>query len=181
MPKSYVSFETPVAVQAKALEAVETAKNSGLVRKGTNEVTKAIERGDAKLVLVASDVEPEEIVMHLPVLCLEKRVPIAFVAEKLALGKAAGLGVPTAAIAIVKAGGAETLIKEVVAGLPESARGVEEKKVFVAKEPVKKTRAVKKAKETGGEVKAKEEHAGVAVGKAKEEVKVKEVVAEVVA
>lgn len=119
MAKSYVNFQTPAGLKHKILEVVEGAKTTGLVRKGTNEVTKAIERGDAKLVVIAEDVDPEEIVMHLPMLCAEKRVPYVFTPEKLALGKAAGLGVQTAAVAIVKAGNVEALVKEIVSELPK--------------------------------------------------------------
>ena len=66
MPKSYVKFEVPEELKEKVLQAVEIARNSGKIKKGTNETTKAIERGIAKLVVIAEDVEPEEIVMHLP-------------------------------------------------------------------------------------------------------------------
>ncbi len=121
MAKSYVNFQTPAGLKTKILEAVEGAKNTGLVRKGTNEATKAIERGDAKLVVIAEDVDPEEIVMHLPMLCAEKRVPYVFTPEKVPLGKAAGLSVQTAAVAIVKAGTAEALVREIVSELPKEA------------------------------------------------------------
>ena len=39
-------------------EAVETAKSNGKIRKGVNEVTKAIEREEAKLVVIAQDITP---------------------------------------------------------------------------------------------------------------------------
>src|SRR3989338_4214479 len=93
--KSYVKFETPKDVAAKALEAVTMANDTGKVRKGTNEATKAIEGGNATLVVIAEDVEPEEIVMHLPTLCSEKGVPYCYVATKKELGAAAGIPVPT--------------------------------------------------------------------------------------
>ena len=100
MAKSYVKFETPAELQEKLLAVIENAQQSGKVSKGTNEVTKAIERGSAKIVVIAEDVEPEEIVMHFPGLCSEKGVPYAFVAQKADLGKAAGLKVATAAVAV---------------------------------------------------------------------------------
>ena len=56
---------------------VETARKTGKIDKGTNEVTKAIELGVAKLVVYAKDVEPKEIVAHLTVLCKEKNIPYA--------------------------------------------------------------------------------------------------------
>ncbi len=92
MAKSYVKFQTPADVQAKVLQAIELARQSGSVRKGTNETTKSVERGNSKLVVIAEDVDPEEIVMHLPSLCEEKRIPFVFVASKKDLGSAAGLG-----------------------------------------------------------------------------------------
>ena len=53
---------------------IEKARKSGKVEKGTNEVTKAVERGTAKLVVFATDVEPKEIVQHLPIICKEKGI-----------------------------------------------------------------------------------------------------------
>jgi large subunit ribosomal protein L7Ae len=97
----------------KALEAIEVAKSTGKLRKGTNEVTKALEKGDAKLVVYAKDVSPAEITMHLPVLAKEKSIPCIEVASKDELGAAAGLPVKTAAIAVVVEGEAKNLIKEI--------------------------------------------------------------------
>ena len=70
----------------------------------TNEVTKAIELGTAKLVVYAADVNPKEIVAHLPVLCKEKGIPCAEVDSKQKLGVAAGILVSAASIAVVDAG-----------------------------------------------------------------------------
>ena len=97
----------------KALEAIEIARNTGKIRKGTNEVTKAIEKGDAKLVVVAKDVSPAEITMHLPLLSKEKSVPCVEVPSKEDLGAAAGLSLATVAIAIVQEGEAKSIIKEI--------------------------------------------------------------------
>ena len=133
MAKSYVKFETPSDVQQKALQAVEAANACGGLRKGTNETTKAIERGTAKLVVVAADVDPEEIVMHLPMLCGEKKVPYLFVPEKLALGKAAGLGVGTSAVAVIKADKAEAVLKEACDKAVALAPKAEERKADKAK------------------------------------------------
>lgn len=96
----------------KALEAVEIARTTGKVRKGSNEVTKMLERGKAKLVVFAKDISPPEIVMHLPLLAKEKNVPCVEVASKEELGAAAGLTVPTAAVVVVEEGDAKTLIKQ---------------------------------------------------------------------
>ena len=98
-----------------ALEAVEIAKTTGKIKKGANEVTKCVERGNAKLVVYAKDTQPAEIVMHLPMLAKEKGIPCIEVSSKEELGQAAGLGVPTAAIAIVEEGDAKNLIKDLKA------------------------------------------------------------------
>lgn len=91
-------------------EVVEVARNTGKIKKGSNEVTKAIERGAAKLVVVAKDVQPAEVIMHLPLLAKEKGVPCVEVPSKEQLGAAAGLTVPTGAIAIVVEGEAKKLL-----------------------------------------------------------------------
>ena len=96
---------------AKVLEAVEVARMSGKIRKGSNEATKAIEKGQAKLVVYAGDVNPKEIVMHLPLLCKDKSVPCFEVAKREDLGAAAGLPVSTAAIVVVKEGDAKGAIE----------------------------------------------------------------------
>ncbi len=97
----------------KALEAIEVAKATGKIKKGTNEVTKAVEKGQAKLVVVAKDVSPAEITMHIPVLCKEKGVPCVEVASREELGASAGIPVPTVSVAIIKEGDAKTLIKQI--------------------------------------------------------------------
>src|SRR3990167_2880166 len=98
-----------------ALQAVEVAKNSCKIRKGTNEVTKALEKGIAKLVVYAKDVQPAEIIMHLPILAKEKNVPCIEVDSKEELGAAAGIGMPTASVAIVNEGEAKKLIAQLKA------------------------------------------------------------------
>ncbi len=100
-----------MADEAKVLEAIEVARTSGKIRKGANEATKAIEKGDAKLVAYAADVTPKEIIMHLPLLCKEKNVPCFVVSKKDDLGAAAGLALGTAAVAIVKEGDAKQAIE----------------------------------------------------------------------
>ncbi len=96
----------------KAYEAIELARKSGKIIKGSNEVTKAIEKDKAKLVVFAGDVSPKEITMHLPLLCKEKGIPCVEVPSKAELGAAAGLKVGTASVAITKEGDAKDLLKE---------------------------------------------------------------------
>ncbi|MCU0859448.1 MAG: 50S ribosomal protein L7Ae [Thermoplasmata archaeon] len=104
MPKAvYVKFETPKELVDKTYEIVEIARDGGKLRKGTNEVTKLVERGEALFVVMAEDVSPPEILMHMPALCDEKNIPYAFVPAKAELGNACGLEKPTAAVAVLDA------------------------------------------------------------------------------
>ena len=100
-----------MADEAKVLEAVEIARTTGKISKGANEATKAIEKGNAKLVAYAADVSPKEIVMHLALLCKEKDIPCFEISKKEDLGAAAGLPVSTAAVAVVKEGDAKAAIE----------------------------------------------------------------------
>ncbi len=119
---SYVKFETPEEVQKRILEALPAVLKDGKVKKGVNEVTKSIERGLAKLVIIAEDVNPEEIVMHLPILCEQKNIPFAYVKSKAELGKAIGLKVSTSSVAVEDEGGAKEAIADVVKRLPKPAK-----------------------------------------------------------
>jgi large subunit ribosomal protein L7Ae len=124
MPKQfYVKFQTPKELAEKAIQAVQVAKDSGKIRKGTNESTKAIERGVAKLVLIAEDVEPPQVVAHLPILCEERKIPYLFVPTKLELGRSAGIEVGSAAISIVEPGEATETLKEIVNATEKLLKG----------------------------------------------------------
>ncbi|MDI6798485.1 MAG: 50S ribosomal protein L7Ae [Candidatus Aenigmarchaeota archaeon] len=119
MPRAYVKFSVPKDLSEKVLQAVEVAKNTGKVKKGTNETTKAIEKGIARLVVIAEDVEPEEIVMHLPALCEEKKVPYLYVPSKQELGRAAGIDVASASVCVVEPGDAKEALEEIIKRISE--------------------------------------------------------------
>ena len=119
----YVKNETPADLVNPILEALRVAATTGKVRKGTNEATKAIERGRSKLIIIAEDVEPPEVVAHLPLICEEQGAAYAFVPEKQELGKALGIDVTSAAAAILDAGDAQHIIDEVVASLAKAKGG----------------------------------------------------------
>lgn len=110
----YVKFEVPPELAEKAYQALQVAREKGKIKKGTNETTKAVERGQAQLVLIAADVDPPEVVAHLPLLCEEKKVPYIYVPSKERLGKAAGINVAAAAAAIIEPGEAASLVNEII-------------------------------------------------------------------
>ncbi|MFQ5884236.1 MAG: ribosomal L7Ae/L30e/S12e/Gadd45 family protein, partial [Thermoplasmata archaeon] len=76
----------------------------------TNEVTKIVERGEAVFVVMAEDVDPQEILAHMPLLCEEKGVPYAYVPSKQELGVASGLGKATASVSITDPGKGKPLL-----------------------------------------------------------------------
>jgi large subunit ribosomal protein L7Ae len=119
----YVKYETPKEIVDAAYEALQIASKSGVVRKGTNEATKAVERAQAKLVIIAEDVDPPEVIAHLPLLCDERKIPYVFVPSKEKLGSAIGIDVPCASACILKEGEATGLIKEIITRLEQLKRG----------------------------------------------------------
>src|SRR3989304_1060182 len=110
----YVRFQVPKEAADKAYQLLQVAKDTGKLRKGTNETTKAIERGIAKIVIIAEDVEPPQVVAHLPILCDERKIPYLYVPSKLELGKSAGLDVGSAAISVVEPGDGAQSLKELL-------------------------------------------------------------------
>lgn len=109
----YIKFETPKEISEAAYEVLRQASRTGKVRKGTNETTKAIERGTAKLVVIAEDVTPPEVVAHLPVLCEERKIPYVFVPSKDQIGPAIGIDVSTAAAAVLDPGEGAQILEQV--------------------------------------------------------------------
>ena len=119
----YVKFEVPKAVADAAYEALQIALRTGRIRRGTNETTKAVERGQAKLVLIAEDVDPPEVVAHLPILCDERKIPYVYVPSKAKLGSAAGIDVPSASACIIDLGEAKDLVKEIITRIKNIREG----------------------------------------------------------
>ncbi len=124
MAKPYfVKFDVPENLVSPIYEALRVASETGKVKKGTNEATKAIERGVSKLIIIAEDVEPPEVVAHLPILCEERETSYVFVPSKQELGKALGIEVTSAAAAILDSGDAQHIINEVVASIEKIKGG----------------------------------------------------------
>jgi large subunit ribosomal protein L7Ae len=115
----YVKFQTPKEVQDLAYDLVEKARDNGKISKGANEVTKQVERGQAKIVVMAEDVTPEEILAHMPILCEEKNIPYAYVPSKDELGSSAGLLVSTAAVAVLNPGKDKSAVENIVKKITE--------------------------------------------------------------
>ena len=127
MAKSYyVKFVVPENLVSPIYESLRVASQTGKVRKGTNEATKAIERGISKLIVIAEDVEPPEVVAHLPIICEERGAAYVFVPSKQDLGKALGIEVTSAAAAILDSGDAQHIIDEVISTIEKIKDGKSE-------------------------------------------------------
>ena len=109
----FVRFETPKELSDKAYSLAEIAREGGKIKKGTNEVTKAVERGAAAIVIMATDVNPPEILAHIPALCDERNVAYVYVPSKAELGNSIGLEKPTASIAIIDVGKGKPICDEI--------------------------------------------------------------------
>lgn len=126
----FVRFEVTPDIVERAYETVKLATEDGKIRKGANESTKAVERGIAKLLVIAQDVDPPEIVAHLPLLADDKKIAYVYVDSKSKLGESAGIDVPTSAVAVIEAGKGKSLLDEVISkvaalrlkGAPEAAK-----------------------------------------------------------
>ena len=87
--------ETKAEKKARLLEEATAKKDGKKVEKskpvvtkfGLNHVVELIEQKKAKLVVIAHDVDPIELVMFLPHLCRNKDVPYCFVKGKARLGQ----------------------------------------------------------------------------------------------
>ena len=127
---------------------IENTRGSGVLKKGTNEVTKSVERGDAKFVILADDVIPKEIIIHLPMLCEEKNIPYVWVPKKIELGASAGLTAQCSSVAIVKEGDSNKLLVSVISSLKQKSDLVkkpkEENNADSSKGPEKSATEVKK-------------------------------------
>jgi large subunit ribosomal protein L7Ae len=93
-----------ISQMTSACDIIEKARKTGKIEKGINEVTKAIERGTAKFVTASKDVEPKEIIQHIPVLCKEKSIPYEEADSKEKLGLAVGIKVSCSSAAVIEAG-----------------------------------------------------------------------------
>ena len=146
-----VKMELTKDITERIYSLIENARSDGKIRKGVNEVTKSLERGEAKLSISATDISPVEIVMHLPLIAKEKGIMHVDVPSKTELGAAAGLPVATAAVAIISADKKmmDTLLKDIKTLLDADVKPVKriEKKAEVKeKTPAKDTKSEEKPK-----------------------------------
>ena len=102
----HISFETPQDVQEQVYEMIKIIGKDGRgrLKKGSNEVTKSAERGTAQMIVMAENVNPGELLAHIPMICKEKEIPYIYVEDQSYLAEAAGMsaGTKPAAIAVMQ-------------------------------------------------------------------------------
>ena len=76
----HIAYETPQDVQEQVYEMVKSLGKDvrGAIKRGANEVTKAAERGTAQMVVMAENVNPGELLAHIPMICKEKEILVPF-------------------------------------------------------------------------------------------------------
>ncbi|GFO38239.1 nhp2-like protein 1 [Plakobranchus ocellatus] len=89
------------------LELVQQASNYRQLKKGANEATKTLNRGQSEFIVLTADAEPIEILLHLPLLCEDKNVPYIFVRSKQALGRACGVSRSVIACSVIQKEGSQ--------------------------------------------------------------------------
>ena len=101
----HIAFETPKDIQEQVYELVKAIGKDGRgkIKKGANEVTKAAERGIASMIVMAENVNPGELLAHVPMICKEKGIPFIYVEDQGYLADSAGMtaGTRTAAVAVL--------------------------------------------------------------------------------
>jgi len=119
---SYIKFEIPDKLKSQLKNVLTTVAETrdSKIRKGMNEVTKSIERVQAKIVIMAEDVSPPEILYHLPLLCEEKGIPYGYLSSKKELGNTVRINVGSSAIAIENVGtGNEGILNDIIKKISE--------------------------------------------------------------
>lgn len=116
-------------------EILKKARETGFIAKGVLETTRAVEKGTAKLVVIAKNVKPKKLISHLPNLCRYKNIPFVWIAHKEKLGGIIGLEIPSTTCAVVNEGEAKNLIEKLITSkvlVKEKLKAI----TYVGKEPI---------------------------------------------
>jgi len=100
-PESRADKAKRLKAKAEAVANKEAPKDESrpvFVKYGINHVTNLVESQKAKLVIIAHDVDPIELVLWLPALCRKLNVPYAIVKGKARLGRVVGKKTATAMV-----------------------------------------------------------------------------------
>lgn len=84
----------------KLYKVIKKATKSKHLRRGVREVAKAIRKGERGFVVLAGDINPIDVITHLPIYCEENSIPYVYVPEKSILGLSAGSKRPTSCLMV---------------------------------------------------------------------------------
>lgn len=100
--------------QTNIFPSPPTARKANALQRGVKEVNKALRKTPVKspasadqipgIAIIAGDISPDEVIMHLPLYCEEHNVPYLFVRSRLELGSAAKTKRPTSVVFIQEKG-----------------------------------------------------------------------------
>ena len=167
----FVKFQVSEDLKTLQKDVLGKVSKSGKIKIGINEVTKVIERNTAKLVLIAEDVSPAEIIMHVPILCKDKNVPFSYVKTREELGKISGISAKASSIAVTDEGIAKKEFTSLLNKIAEIS-GDKPKPVSIKENKIKVAKEEPKAKVAKEEPKVKVDKEEPKVEVAKEEPKV---------
>lgn len=116
----YVTFITPSTLQDQALDVLEAAHETGRINFGKNDTERSIEDQQSDLVYIAEDIDPEDVVDHLPDLADKKDIPYLFIEQEDDLADAVSYGGPHCSSAtIIDAGDASQELEDVITKIEE--------------------------------------------------------------
>lgn len=90
----------PKKLTKKLLKTVKKASKDKGVKRGVKEVVKGLRKGSKGIVIIAGDINPIDVITHLPILCEDNNVPYIYVPSKEDLGLAGSTKRPTSCIMI---------------------------------------------------------------------------------
>jgi H/ACA ribonucleoprotein complex subunit 2 len=90
----------PKKLNKRLLKGVKKSAEAKMLRRGVKEVVKAIRKGEQGYVLIAGDINPIDVITHVPVLCEEADIPYVYVPSKEDLGHAGCTKRPTSVVMV---------------------------------------------------------------------------------
>ncbi|KAJ6613439.1 50S ribosomal protein L30e-like protein [Mycena sp. CBHHK59/15] len=99
----------------KLHKTIKKASKARQVKRGVKEVVKGIRKGEKGLLILAADINPIDIISHLPVLSEEANIPYVFVSSKEELGHASSTKRPTSCVMVCPDQKKKVKVKEGVA------------------------------------------------------------------
>ncbi|KAF7301699.1 hypothetical protein MIND_00735400 [Mycena indigotica] len=84
----------------KVHKTIKKASKARQIKRGVKEVVKGIRKGEKGLLILAADINPIDIISHLPILSEEAQIPYIFVPSKEELGNASSTKRPTSCVMV---------------------------------------------------------------------------------